>query len=72
MGFLILTSVEAILKKKFIYPGDPDYGYLPLMALWKQKCPFCDCYAVSSSRIGVQARLKAHIRRDHPGGTTDK
>jgi len=61
-----MLSCEALLEKKFIHPGDPDYKWVPLMAIWHQKCPFCDCYAVSSSRIGVSQRLRGHVRREHP------
>lgn len=58
-----MTSATDLLKRKFIYPDDPDYPLVPLMAVWHMDCHKCGARAVSSSQIGVQSRLYAHLRR---------
>jgi hypothetical protein len=60
-----VVSVDKLLKKKFIKSDDPDYPFVPLMAVWSQKCPYCEGFAVAKSRIGVMSRLDAHKRREH-------
>ena len=57
------TSVNKMLEKKFITTDDPDYPLVPLMALWKQKCPYCQGFAVAKSCIGVMSRLESHKRK---------
>jgi len=58
-----LVSVEALLKKKIIKPTDPDYPFVPLIAVWSQKCAICHSFLVAKSRIGVISRHDAHYRK---------
>ena len=62
-----MTSVEDLLKKKIIKPTDPDYGLVPLMAVWSYKCPICHAFLVARSRIGVYSRHDAHVRKCRRG-----
>jgi len=58
-----MVSAEDLLKRKFIKPEDPDYGLVPMMAVWHYDCPYCDIRCVSSSQIGVMSRQRAHVRK---------
>lgn len=61
-----MVSVEDILKKKFIYPDDTMYKLVPLMHLFSWKCWHCGVLAVAKTKLGVERRLMAHIRKEHP------
>ena len=58
-----MTSAESLLKRKFIEPDDPDYGLVPIMAVWSMRCEKCGVYCISSSRIGVMSRSNAHRKK---------
>ncbi len=58
-----MVSASDLLERKFIYPDDPYYKWVPLMAVWHFKCHKCGVYAISSSQIGVRQRLYGHLRR---------
>lgn len=61
-----MTSASALLDQKIIPPNDPNYRLVPIMAVWSMKCPKCGSYCVSSSRIGVMQRYRAHVKQCAP------
>ena len=58
-----MVSVEELLNRKIIKPTDPDYNYVPLMAVWSYKCSKCHSFLVAKSRIGVHSRHDAHFKK---------